>query len=190
MMHIGLDKSGQKSDIYHTARQERRKPKGEIQMKNKKYYIAYGSNLSVEQMADRCPDAKIAGQAVLAGWELLFRGCATIALNPKKNTPVLVWEISERDEGNLDLYEGYPNYYRKEDLNIELLREGAEPEMVTAMVYIMENDFGHRAPSRYYYKVLHDGYKAFRFPMHILEGALKECMDKDAAQRMIEEVQA
>lgn len=31
-------------------------------MKNKKYYIAYGSNLSVEQMADRCPDAKIAGQ--------------------------------------------------------------------------------------------------------------------------------
>ena len=74
MMLIGLDKSGQKSDIYHTARQERRKPKGEIQMKNKKYYIAYGSNLSVEQMADRCPDAKIAGQAVLAGWELLFRG--------------------------------------------------------------------------------------------------------------------
>ena len=107
MMLIGLDKSGQKSDIYHTARQERRKPKGEIQMKNKKYYIAYGSNLSVEQM-----------------------------------------------------------------------------------VYIMENDFGRRAPSRYYYKVLHDGYKAFHFPMHILEGALKECMDKDAAQRMIEEVQA
>lgn len=70
MMLIGLDKSGQKSDIYHTARQERRKPKGEIQMKNKKYYIAYGSNLSVEQMAYRCPDAKIAGQAVLAGWEL------------------------------------------------------------------------------------------------------------------------
>ena len=30
MMLIGLDKSGQKSDIYHTARQERRKPKGEI----------------------------------------------------------------------------------------------------------------------------------------------------------------
>lgn len=152
-------------------------------MKNKKYYIAYGSNLSVEQMAYRCPDAKIAGQAVLAGRELLFRGCATIAPNPKKNTPVLVWEISERDEENLDLYEGYPNYYRKEDLNLELLREGAEPERVTAMVYIMENDFGHRAPSRYYYKVLHDGYKAFHFPMHILEGALKECMDKDTAHR-------
>lgn len=50
-------------------------------MKNKKYYIAYGSNLSVAQMAHRCPDARIAGQAVLTGWELLFRGCATIAPN-------------------------------------------------------------------------------------------------------------
>ena len=158
-------------------------------MKNKKYYIAYGSNLSVAQMAHRCPDARIAGQAVLTGWELLFRGCATIAPNPKKNTPVLVWEISERDEKNLDTYEGYPTYYRKENLDIELLREGAEPEKVTAMVYIMENDFGRRAPSRYYYKVLYDGYKAFKFPLRILEAALKECMDKDAAKQMIQEVQ-
>lgn len=95
-------------------------------MKNKKYYIAYGSNLSVEQMADRCPDAKIAGQAVLAGWELLFRGCATIAPNPKKNTPVLVWEISERDEENLDLYEGYHHFNR---LDIEVYTDYKDPDM-------------------------------------------------------------
>ena len=157
-------------------------------MKNKKYYIAYGSNLSVEQMAYRCPDAKIAGQAVLAGWELLFRGCATIAPNPKKNTQVLVWEISERDEGNLDLYEGYPNYYRKEDLTVEVISEGAKPKTVTAMVYIMENDFGERAPSSYYYRVLYEGYKDLLFPMHVLEGALKKCIGKEAAARMIKEV--
>ena len=35
-----------------------------------------------------------------------------------------------------------------------------------------------------------ENYKAFHFPMHILEGALKECMDKDAAQKMIGEVQS
>ena len=155
-------------------------------MKNKKYYIAYGSNLSVEQMAHRCPGATIAGQAVLVGWELLFRGCATIAPNPKKNTSVLVWEISEQDEKSLDRYEGFPIYYRKERLNIELLHEGAEAKMVTAMVYIMENDFGRRAPSLNYYKVLYDGYKTFKFPMHILEGALKESVGKDAAEQMLE----
>ncbi len=37
--------------------------------KEKRYYIAYGSNLSVEQMAHRCPGAKIAGMAYLRGLE-------------------------------------------------------------------------------------------------------------------------
>ena len=80
-------------------------------MNEKKYYIAYGSNLSVEQMAQRCPDARVVGQAVLEDWELAFHGCATILPNKGKNTPVLVWEISAGDEKNLDIYEGYPNFY-------------------------------------------------------------------------------
>lgn len=53
-------------------------------MNEKKYYIAYGSNLSVEQMAQRCPDARIVGQAVLEDWELAFHGCATILPNKGK----------------------------------------------------------------------------------------------------------
>lgn len=158
-------------------------------MDKTKYYIAYGSNLSVEQMRLRCPDARIAGQTVLEGWELLFRGCATIEPNKEKNTPVLVWEISEEDEKRLDVYEGYPHYYRKEDLMVEVVSEGAEPKTVTAMVYIMNDGYGHGGPSLYYYRVLYEGYKAFHFPMHVLEGALKRCIDKEAAARMIKEVQ-
>ena len=57
-------------------------------MSKMKYYIAYGSNLSVKQMAHRCPDSRIAGQAVLEGWELLFKGCATIEPNKEKNTSI------------------------------------------------------------------------------------------------------
>jgi len=158
-------------------------------MNKTKYYIAYGSNLSVKQMAHRCPDARVAGQAVLEDWELLFKGCATIEPNKEKNTPVLVWEISEEDEKRLDVYEGYPHYYRKEDLTVEVISEGAEPKTVTAMVYIMENDFGHTCPAINYYGVLHDSYRALHFPMHVLEGALKKCIGKEAAARMIKEVQ-
>ena len=33
----------------------------------KRYYIAYGSNLSTEQMRYRTPDAKIVGRAILYG---------------------------------------------------------------------------------------------------------------------------
>ena len=84
----------------------------------KRYYIAYGSNLSREQMAFRTPDAKIAGTAILIGWQLLFKVHATIEENPKKNTPVLVWEISGEDEKRLDRYEGCPSYYYKRELSV------------------------------------------------------------------------
>ena len=46
-------------------------------MKEKRYYIAYGSNLNVPQMRMRCPHATILGTSNLKGWELLFKGSKT-----------------------------------------------------------------------------------------------------------------
>ena len=40
----------------------------------KKYYLAYGSNLNIRQMALRCPTAKAVGTAVIKDYELLFKG--------------------------------------------------------------------------------------------------------------------
>ena len=37
----------------------------------KMYYLAYGSNLNVEQMKKRCPDAVVVGTAVLDGYRLM-----------------------------------------------------------------------------------------------------------------------
>lgn len=31
----------------------------------KKYYLAYGSNLNLEHMAHRCPNAKVVGTTIL-----------------------------------------------------------------------------------------------------------------------------
>lgn len=153
----------------------------------KKYYIAYGSNLSVEQMADRCPDAKVVGTAILYGCQLLFKGCATIEPNPEKNTPVLVWEISERDEQRLDRYEGFPSFYYKKDLKVETFpMDGGEPVMLTAMVYIMDEKHICGMPSPYYYKVLKDGYEAFHFPMHVLTQALKDSIGGAGARLFLE----
>ena len=43
----------------------------------KKYYLAYGSNLNIRQMALRCPTAKPVGTAVIKDYELLFKGSKT-----------------------------------------------------------------------------------------------------------------
>ena len=43
----------------------------------KRYYIAYGSNLNIRQMRMRCPGARIIGTSVVEGYQLLFKGSRT-----------------------------------------------------------------------------------------------------------------
>ena len=145
-------------------------------MTDKRYYIAYGSNLSVEQMAHRTPEAKIIGTAVLRGWRLLFMNYATIEENPDYDTPVLVWEISPQDEKNLDRYEGYPDFYFKRDLQVTVTPlNGGKPIELNAMVYIMSEEYDKtQAPGFDYYDILDEGYERFGFDKAILRKALAE----------------
>ena len=83
-------------------------------MEYKRLYIAYGSNINLEQMAHRCPNSKVVSKEMMQGYELEFRGVATIVPKEKSEVPVLIWEIDGRDEHSLDRYEGFPNLYRKE----------------------------------------------------------------------------
>ena len=59
-------------------------------------YIAYGSNLNLDQMKHRCPTAEVVGAAKLKNWRLRFRGenhsaVATIEREKGFKVPVLVW---------------------------------------------------------------------------------------------------
>ncbi len=134
----------------------------------KRYYIAYGSNLSESQMALRCPTAKIVGTSILKDWRLLFDGPATIERYEGYQVPILIWDIQPEDEKSLDRYEGYPRYYRKEMLKVEV-----NDKEIDAMVYVMNTD-KESSPSKYYYDVLERGYERFGFNKKILEKALEE----------------
>lgn len=84
----------------------------------KRYYIAYGSNLNIRQMRMRCPHARVIGTAVIKDYELLFKGSLTgayLTIEPKKGgeVPVAAWEVTESDEAALDRYEGFPTFYYK-----------------------------------------------------------------------------
>lgn len=145
----------------------------------KKLYLAYGSNLSEEQMAYRCPDAQVIGTAEIKDYELLFKGSltgsyATIEKKEGSSVPVAVWTISERDERNLDMYEGYPRFYYKQDMDVEMksLETGENMGTYTAMVYIMDERRRIGSPSVGYYEVLADGYERFGFDKDILHKAV------------------
>lgn len=134
----------------------------------KRYYIAYGSNLSEEQMARRCPTATIVGTTILKDWRLLFDGPASIERKQGYQVPVLIWDIQPEDERSLDRYEGYPSYYRKEMLKVKV-----KDQIIDAMVYIM-NTNKESQPGQFYYNVLDQGYERFGFDKRILEKALAE----------------
>jgi gamma-glutamylcyclotransferase (GGCT)/AIG2-like uncharacterized protein YtfP len=140
-------------------------------MMDKKLYVAYGSNLNIKQMANRCPTAKVAGSSVLKDWRLLFRGehaGAVATIEPFKggSVPVLVWELTSADEAALDCYEGWPFLYRKETVKVKL-----GGKTVKAMVYVMNEGRPLGQPSCYYYATILEGYKDAGFDIDILRQA-------------------
>ena len=105
----------------------------------KPLYFAYGSNLDLEQMAQRCPDAEIVGPVRLENYELRFRGSGFATVAPKKGSTVhgLVWKITPNCEQSLDRYEGYPRHYTKETVTV---KDAAGAE-IPVMVYIMAEPY-------------------------------------------------
>ena len=134
-----------------------------------KYYLAYGSNLNLQQMAYRCPTAKVVGTTFLEDYELLFRGphaSAVATVEPCKNSkvPVMIWEIQDKDEHALDIYEGYPHLYTKETVKVKLGRKSVE-----VMMYVMTEGRPLNLPSAYYYGTILHGYKSAKFDKAFLD---------------------
>lgn len=141
-----------------------------------KIYIAYGSNMDEEQMAYRCPDAKLLGTGSLKGWQLLFKGSqtgayATIEKAGGCEVPVLLWKISAADEKRLDRYEGFPAFYYKKDIWAVRDDVAGSPCVITGMAYIMHEERKPGTPSLRYLRLLADAYRRFGFDQHILEDA-------------------
>lgn len=137
-----------------------------------KLYVAYGSNMNLEQMALRCPEAKVVSSALMYGYELQFKYHATIEANPDSKVPILLWKLSKRDEQQLDRYEGFPKYYRKETKPFTF-----KGETVEGMMYIMNGDKPLQAPSEQYYNIILQGYKSAGLDTSYLENALAQAQE-------------
>jgi len=98
-------------------------------------YFAYGSNMSVTQMAERCPEAQVVDGAVLADHRFIIaaRGYANVVPVPGEAVMGILWDLSPGDEASLDRYEGVrPGRYRKEECDV--LTTGGR--LVRALVYL------------------------------------------------------
>lgn len=143
----------------------------------KKYYLAYGSNLNVRQMALRCPTAKPVGTAVIKDYELLFKGSKTgayLTIEPKSGAevPVAVWAVEPADEQRLDVYEGFPAFYYKAEIELSVRYFSGKTVGRTAFMYIMHEERPLGLPSGSYVRTCLEGYSDFGFDESILLEAL------------------
>ena len=84
-------------------------------------YFAYGSNLCVQQMARRCPDAADPRPATLADhdWLINERGVATVEPFAGSEVHGVLWWLTDHDLATLDSAEGVPVRYRRDRLTVQ-----------------------------------------------------------------------
>ena len=141
-------------------------------------YFAYGSNINLEQMEHRCPDALLVGPVTLQNYELQFRGSGFATVAPKESGVVhgLMWKLPPTSEQTLDRYEGYPRHYIKEAVMVQT----ADGSKIPVMAYIMAEPLCCQPalPSPYYYRAIQQGFEANGLPVESLEEAWNRTIDE------------
>jgi hypothetical protein len=119
------------------------------------------------------------GTSLIKGYQLLFKGSKTgsyltIEKSKDKAVPVAVWKVTESDERSLDRYEGFPDFYYKQtmELDVKGIRTG-KTYRKKAFVYIMHEERELGVPFNQYVRVCLEGYQSFGFSAKYLEDALK-----------------
>ncbi|MDD5704144.1 MAG: gamma-glutamylcyclotransferase [Dehalococcoidales bacterium] len=127
------------------------------------YYFAYGSNLSQNQMKQRCPNSQPLFTATLPNYKLFFTGwsknwkggTATIKVENGSKVKGGIYEITEDDLTRLDSCEGYPTTYDK----IEITAADKDSNQVQAITYMKSKRLEETQPSEEYLSVIQQGYK-------------------------------
>jgi gamma-glutamylcyclotransferase len=148
-------------------------------------YFAYGSNMLIEWLRDRCPSAKLIGVAVAANHKLVFgkrsidkSGKATLVCSEGVHTPGMVFEIAESERGFLDVAEGFRHdkpddparYSRVDDFQIRIAETG---NIVAATTYLANK--------------LQDGLKPYDWYLAlVIAGAIQHGLDSDHVKRLKE----
>lgn len=148
-------------------------------------YFAYGSNLQLGQMSDRCPESRYLGHAILHNfrWQINTRGFANVVSSPHDFVEGLCYLLSKKDEKRLDINEGVRSgAYSKECIPVEISRtspiivgrrcsevlahihtpayksdDGSQSEKVVALVYINRELTNDGLPRDEYVARINDG---------------------------------
>ena len=138
-------------------------------------YFAYGMNTNIAEMERRCPKAVCLGAAWIEDYEFVFRTHADIAESPGGICYGVLWDITRADLQALDRLEGYPYYYTRFRVRVNL-----GDHFVYALTYQMNDQTYIQEPSRGYLEMVTEGYQQNAVPTNQIDQAINMvCLSQD-----------
>ena len=134
------------------------------------YYFGYGSNLSKEQMAIRCPESKYYASGTLSGYSWLINTRGYASIKPSDSDFVLgeIFTLSQQDVDYLDIYESVEEgMYLKSNLSVETSKG-----TIDCLVYIA-SDSTPGIPQEEYIERINLGIKSANLPDDYVQQAIR-----------------
>ena len=129
-------------------------------------YFAYGMNTNPAEMAQRCPGARVMGHARLLNHVFRFAQHADVEPCEDSYVDGVLWEINQDHLRSLDRLEGFPYYYDRVAASAVL-----DSRTYHVLVYRMQPGHPTAPPSRGYYQLVTEGYRAHSVPPVQLENS-------------------
>lgn len=133
-------------------------------------YFAYGMNCHPREMARRCPDSVYLGRARAPGYRLDFNLHCDITADGASEVYGALWSITDACLANLDLLEGYPDYYVRKQILVWPEHED-QSRIATTYEMVPENKVA-LAPNTSYWSMVSDAYEQLGLPDRQLTEAL------------------
>ena len=134
------------------------------------YYFGYGSNLSKEQMAIRCPESKYFASGALSGYSWLINARGYASITPSESDFVLgeIFTLSQQDIDYLDIYESVEEgMYLKSNLSVQTSKG-----IIDCLVYIAcDNTLG--TPQEEYIERINLGITSANLPDDYVQKAIR-----------------
>ena len=134
------------------------------------FYFAYGSNMSLKQMKERCPNCHKVAVGVLRDHEILFpryskkRECGVSSIQSKTGNDVwgVIFELTESDIVQLNKCEGFnptreecKNSYSRAEVSVE--SDGIRDQKVACFTYVAVPQTGNFVPNANYLETILSG---------------------------------
>lgn len=140
------------------------------------YYFAYGSNMDIFRMFNRCEDTEIVGVGYIKDYKLSFRknssktGVANIEECKGNKLMGVIYKVSIKGMLSLDGFEGHPRVYKRTDI---VMYDEKTNEKYNGMTYI-KNGGEIKLPSDKYLGHLLDGCRQFGIDTWYIEDVVDE----------------